>query len=342
MARARTHDDGCGIAHASDLLGQRWALLVVRELLLGPKRFTDLRAGIPDISPNVLGQRLRELEESGIVRRRKLAPPAAVQVYELTEWGHELEPGVLALGRWASQSPSFPRGVEMGPDSLVLALKSTFQPEKADGLEAVYELRLGDVPFNISVKGGEFRGRSWRGREPRRGDSRATPAPSRVSSSAETGWGRRWIPEKSRSRAAAGPSTPSSERSPDDWRLPSCGITFVTDRRPSRLPDENDERSRHGRRNPARSRAEIVDEASKWGVGAGILVTALAPLSLPILILTLVAVLPLVVPLLAVGLVAAVVALPVFLIRKLGRSVSRITTRRRRRTETAPRPATGH
>ena len=156
MARARTHDDGCGIAHASDLLGQRWALLVVRELLLGPKRFTDLRTGIPDISPNVLGQRLRELEESGIVRRRKLAPPAAVQVYELTQWGRELEPAVLALGRWASQSPSFPRGTEMGPDSLVLALKSTFDPAKADGLEARYELRLADVPFNISVKEGEF------------------------------------------------------------------------------------------------------------------------------------------------------------------------------------------
>jgi DNA-binding HxlR family transcriptional regulator len=156
MARTRTKLDGCGIAHASDLLGQRWALLVVRELLLGPKRFTDLRTGIPDISPNVLGQRLRELEESGIVRRRKLAPPAAVQVYELTEWGHQLEPAVLALGRWASQSPSFPRGAEMGPDSLVLALKSTFDPAKADGLEARYELRLGDVPFNISVKEGEF------------------------------------------------------------------------------------------------------------------------------------------------------------------------------------------
>jgi DNA-binding HxlR family transcriptional regulator len=156
MARMRTHDDGCGIAHASDLLGQRWAMLVVRELLLGPKRFTDLRSGIPDISPNVLGQRLRELEESGIVRRRKLAPPAAAQVYELTEWGHELEPAVLALGRWASGSPSFPRDAEMGPDSLVLALKATFQPAKADGLEARYELRLGEVPFNISVKEGEF------------------------------------------------------------------------------------------------------------------------------------------------------------------------------------------
>jgi hypothetical protein len=92
----------------------------------------------------------------------------------------------------------------------------------------------------------------------------------------------------------------------------------------------------------ARSRAEIVDEVSKWGVGAGILVTALAPLSLPILILTLVALLPLVVPLLALGVVAAVVALPVFLIRRFGGSVSRIKTRRRRRRETAPGPATGH
>jgi DNA-binding HxlR family transcriptional regulator len=156
MARTRTKLDGCGIAHASDLLGQRWALLVVRELLLGPKRFTDLRTGIPDISPNVLGQRLRELEESGIVRRRKLAPPAAVQVYELTEWGRQLEPAVLALGRWASGSPSFPSDAEMGPDSLVLALKATFDPAKADGLEARYELRLGDVPFNISVKEGKF------------------------------------------------------------------------------------------------------------------------------------------------------------------------------------------
>jgi len=156
MARSRSVQDGCGIAHASELLGQRWALLVVRELLLGPKRFTDLRAGIPDISPNVLGQRLRELEESGIVRRRKLAPPAAVQVYELTEWGGELEPAVLALGRWASASPSFPRDAEMGPDSLVLAIKSTFNPARADGLDASYELWLGEIPFRVRVGNGRI------------------------------------------------------------------------------------------------------------------------------------------------------------------------------------------
>jgi DNA-binding HxlR family transcriptional regulator len=156
MARTRSIEDGCGIAHATDLLGQRWALLVIRELLLGPKRFTDLRTGVPDISPNVLGQRLRELQEVEIVSRRKLAPPAATQVYELTEWGRELEPAVLALGRWASHSPSFPLGAPMGPDSLVLALKTAFDPAKADGLEASYELRLGEIPFKIAVKKRSF------------------------------------------------------------------------------------------------------------------------------------------------------------------------------------------
>src|SRR3954468_19847918 len=156
MARTRLHDDGCGIAHATELLGQRWALIVIRELLLGPKRFTDLRTGIPDISPNVLGQRLRELESAGIVRRRRLVPPAAAQVYELTDWGRELQPAVLALGRWASHSPSFPAGVAMGPDSLVLALKTTFQPDKADGLDARYQLWLGEIPYEIRVRGGAF------------------------------------------------------------------------------------------------------------------------------------------------------------------------------------------
>jgi DNA-binding HxlR family transcriptional regulator len=159
MPRTRTHDDGCGIAHASDLLGQRWALLVVRELLLGPKRFTDLRTGIPDVSPSVLGQRLRELEASGLVVRRKLVPPAAAQVYELTDWGRELEPAVLALGRWASHSPSFPVRAGMGPDSVVLALKTTFQPEKADGLDARYELWLGEIPYEIRVRDGGFEAR---------------------------------------------------------------------------------------------------------------------------------------------------------------------------------------
>src|SRR3954470_22598440 len=112
MATKRTYGDRCGIARALDLVGERWALLVVRELLLGPKRFTDLRTGLPHLSPNVLAQRLRELEEAGIVKREKLRPPAASQVYELTPWGHKLEDVVLALGRWGSSTP-IPPDTEM-------------------------------------------------------------------------------------------------------------------------------------------------------------------------------------------------------------------------------------
>jgi DNA-binding HxlR family transcriptional regulator len=134
-------------------------MLVVRELLLGPKRFTDLRTGIPDVSPNVLGQRLRELEQSRIVRKRRLPPPAAAQVYELTGWGARLEPAVLALGRWASGSPSFPRDAEMGPDSIVLAMKSTFEPAAAAGLDATYALVLDDLPYRIAVANGSFEAR---------------------------------------------------------------------------------------------------------------------------------------------------------------------------------------
>jgi DNA-binding HxlR family transcriptional regulator len=177
VARTRAIEDGCGIAHSQELLGQRWALLVVRELLLGPKRFTDLRAGIPDISPNVLAQRLTELEESGIVRRRKLAPPAATQVYELTDWGRDLEPAVLALGSWASRSPSFPLGAPMGADSLVLALKSTFQPAKAEGLVATYALWLGELPFKIALQDGKFE--ATRG-EPERPDATIRSDPGTI------------------------------------------------------------------------------------------------------------------------------------------------------------------
>jgi DNA-binding HxlR family transcriptional regulator len=176
MARTRTSRDGCGIAHASDLLGQRWALLVVRELLLGPKRFTDLRAGIPDLSPNVLGQRLRELTEAGIVRKRKLPPPAAAQVYELTEWGAELEPAILALGRWATTSPGFPRGAEMGTDSLVLALKTTFDSTAADGFEGSLELVLEELPYSIRIADGAFEARRGESNQPDatiRGDVKA-------------------------------------------------------------------------------------------------------------------------------------------------------------------------
>lgn len=156
MATMRTYDDGCAAAHALDLVGERWALLVVRELLLGPKRFTDLRAGIPKASPNVLSQRLRELERAGVVRRRKLPPPAASRVYELTDWGEELEPVIISLGRWGARSPSKPCDAELGVDSLVLSFRTMFDSLAADGLTASYELRLGEDRFRAVVADGRF------------------------------------------------------------------------------------------------------------------------------------------------------------------------------------------
>jgi DNA-binding HxlR family transcriptional regulator len=152
----RTYGDGCGIAHALDLIGERWALLILRELLLGPKRFTDLRAGLPNASPNVLSQRLRELEQAAVVQRRKLPPPAASTVYELTEWGRELKPTLLSLGTWAIRSPSFPRDARVGTDSVILALGTFFDGDAAEGLDALYEIRLGEHIFHARVADGRI------------------------------------------------------------------------------------------------------------------------------------------------------------------------------------------
>jgi DNA-binding HxlR family transcriptional regulator len=156
MASMRTYDDACAAAHALDLIGERWALLVVRELLLGPKRFTDLRTGLPGASPNVLAQRLRELERARVVRRRKLPPPAASRVYELTEWGEQLEPVIISLGRWGARSPSRPREAKLGIDSLILSLRTMFDPLAAEDLKASYELRLGDDRFRAEIADGRF------------------------------------------------------------------------------------------------------------------------------------------------------------------------------------------
>jgi DNA-binding HxlR family transcriptional regulator len=156
MSSRRTYGDRCGIARALDLVGERWALLVVRELLLGPKRFTDLRTGLPHVGPDILSQRLRELEQAGIVRRAKLAPPAASRVYELTERGGELEPVVLALGRWGSRAPFPAEDAAFGADSVMLALKTLFVPAAAKGLDASYELRLGEQRFHARVSDGRL------------------------------------------------------------------------------------------------------------------------------------------------------------------------------------------
>ena len=152
----RTYDDGCAAAHALDLVGERWALLIVRELLLGPKRFADLRTGLPGASPDILSRRLRGLEGTGVVRRRKLPPPAASWVYELTDWGMELEPAIVSLGRWGARSPTKPHDAELGVDSLILSFRTMFDPLVADGLGASYELRLGEDRFRAVVANGHF------------------------------------------------------------------------------------------------------------------------------------------------------------------------------------------
>jgi DNA-binding HxlR family transcriptional regulator len=147
----RSYEDGCAAAHALDIVGERWALLVVRELLLGPKRFTDLRAGLPGISPNVLTQRLAELERAGVLGRRRLPPPGAAWVYDLTAWGRDLEPIILELGRWGARSP-YRCAAALSPDSLILSLRTMFDPKACDEeLRATYEFRVGDYRFSAEI-----------------------------------------------------------------------------------------------------------------------------------------------------------------------------------------------
>jgi DNA-binding HxlR family transcriptional regulator len=156
MATKRTYGDVCGVARALDLVGERWALLVVRELLLGPKRFTDLRGDLPHVGPDVLTQRLRDLGEAGIVRRRRLPPPAASQIYELTELGTELEPVVMALGHFGSLLPVPAGEPVMSFDAHILSLRTLFDPALAQDLRARVELRLGEQRFRAEVADGRF------------------------------------------------------------------------------------------------------------------------------------------------------------------------------------------
>lgn len=151
MSTSRTYGEACGIPRALDRVGERWALMIVRELLLGPKRFTDLRTGLPDASANVLSQRLRELEGFDVVRRRKLPPPAGSRVYELTEWGRELSPVLEALGRWGARAPLAPGGVGMSFDAHLLSLQTLFDSELAGDFAAELQLRLGEERFRAEV-----------------------------------------------------------------------------------------------------------------------------------------------------------------------------------------------
>jgi DNA-binding HxlR family transcriptional regulator len=151
MGTSRTYDDSCGVAHGLELIGERWALLVVRELMLGAKRFGDLKADLPGISANVLTHRLVELERAGLLTRRKLPKPAAVWVYELTDWARDLEPVMQQLGRWAARDPHHRKDLHFGVTSLILSLRTNFDPALADAVNTTVGLRANDESYTARV-----------------------------------------------------------------------------------------------------------------------------------------------------------------------------------------------
>lgn len=150
------YDDACGAAHALELLGERWALLVVRELMFGPRRFSELRDALPGISANVLTQRLEGLEAEGIVVRRQLPSPANVQVYELTAWGYEAEPLLQTMGRWAARSPSHDPMLPLSAVSLLLSFRTMIDAKRAKNVDASVGLRFGDETFVARVRDGDI------------------------------------------------------------------------------------------------------------------------------------------------------------------------------------------
>ena len=152
---SKRYDQYCPVAHALDLVGERWALLVVRELALGGKRFTDLRDGLPGIGTNVLATRLRQLEADGVVAKLRLAPPAATTVYVLTEYGQRLVPAMLALGRWGAASMGLRSETQsVRSEWLAVALRAFFQPDEAFDLAATIELNLPGGPFSLRIHHG--------------------------------------------------------------------------------------------------------------------------------------------------------------------------------------------
>jgi DNA-binding HxlR family transcriptional regulator len=155
---AKRFDQYCPIANALSIVGERWALLVVRELLKGPRRYTDLAAGLPGIGTNILATRLRELEAGGVVHRRKLPPPAASTVYELTEYGAGLEEVIHAIARWGARSLGLPRrDDDLDPEWGLNAFPALLYPERARGLTETYVIRVDDDVFTVRLADGHLR-----------------------------------------------------------------------------------------------------------------------------------------------------------------------------------------
>ncbi len=151
----RTYGQYCGVAHALDVIGERWTLLLIRELLTGPKRYKDLLSHLPGIGTNLLAKRLQFLEEEGLVERSLLPPPASTEAYVLTEHGRALEPVLLDLARWGYRTMPRPddQTVHFAAWS-VLAMKAVFRPERAGGLNDAYEYRVDGDVFHARIKDG--------------------------------------------------------------------------------------------------------------------------------------------------------------------------------------------
>jgi len=160
------YDDACGTAFALELVGERWSLLIVRELMFGGRRFTDLRAGLPGISAKVLSERLEGLEQAGIVRRRQLPPPAAVQLYELTPWGYAAEDAIKVLGRWAAGSPEHDPTLPLSAASLMMSLRTMVDLGRAGGLNTRGAIRIGQDEFQVEVAKHGFRAERGQPEEP--------------------------------------------------------------------------------------------------------------------------------------------------------------------------------
>ena len=152
----RGYDDACGTAHGLELIGERWAMLVLRELAYGPRRFSELKADLQGISANVLTQRLTELERRGLVRKVRLPPPASVQVYEATQWGLEAVPMIASLGRWAARSPRHDPTLPMSHVSIIMSLQTLISPALAQGLDERVGFRLGDADYVVHVHDGRL------------------------------------------------------------------------------------------------------------------------------------------------------------------------------------------
>ena len=145
----RWYDDACGTALGLELVGERWSLLIVRELMFGGRRFSELRGSLLGISANILTMRLEGLERVGIVQRRMLPPPASIQIYELTPWGYEAEVILRELGRWATRSPLHDPTLPLSAASLLMSFRTMYSPKRAKGKAATIGFRFGRDGFVI-------------------------------------------------------------------------------------------------------------------------------------------------------------------------------------------------